>query len=190
VPNPNLTIRSFFIAVQGAVRLALLGVLATCTALIPSVDDRCLHVGLDRVSFDWFVATCWVYQLVTLVSTAVLFAFSSLGMMTTEHRHKYAPSPAPRPLWSSTACTSSRPAYSDEKANRNVRDFGWEIAHEAADFPRHDCGPYSHVHVRRESLGFVARSRAIFCHAVPNLSIANRNFIIGCTAGDAVDAGS
>jgi hypothetical protein len=28
-----------------------------------------------------------------------------------------------------------------------------------ADFPLHECSPYSHVHVRRESLGFVPRSR-------------------------------
>jgi hypothetical protein len=39
-----------------------------------------------------------------------------------------------------------------------------------ADFPRQDCGPYSHVHVRHESLGFVHRSRAIFCpRAKPQL---------------------
>jgi hypothetical protein len=29
------------------------------------------------------------------------------------------------------------------------------------DFAGHYCSPYSHVHVRRESLGFVHRSRAI-----------------------------
>jgi hypothetical protein len=28
-----------------------------------------------------------------------------------------------------------------------------------ADSPRHDCSPYSHVHARRERLGFVHRSR-------------------------------
>jgi hypothetical protein len=33
----------------------------------------------------------------------------------------------------------------------------------SADFPLHDCSPYSHVHVRRESLGFVHRSRTSFC---------------------------
>jgi hypothetical protein len=32
-----------------------------------------------------------------------------------------------------------------------------------ADFPLHDYSACSHVHVRRESLGFVHRSRAIFC---------------------------
>jgi hypothetical protein len=36
-----------------------------------------------------------------------------------------------------------------------------------ADFPLHDCSPYSHVHVRREGLGFVHRSRAISCRSVP-----------------------
>jgi hypothetical protein len=54
--------------------------------------------------------------------------------------------------------------YSGGKvANRNV----WEIAH-AADFPLHDCSPYSPVHVRRESSGFVHRSRTRFCRPVPN----------------------
>jgi hypothetical protein len=47
-----------------------------------------------------------------------------------------------------------------------------------ADFPRHDVSPYSHVHARRESLGFVHRSRAIFCRPVPNLSVTIRNFCI------------
>jgi hypothetical protein len=33
-----------------------------------------------------------------------------------------------------------------------------------ADFPPHDCSPYSPVHVQ-QSLGFVPRSRAIICRA-------------------------
>jgi hypothetical protein len=37
-----------------------------------------------------------------------------------------------------------------------------------ADFPPRDCSPYSHVHVRRERLGFVHRSRTILCRPVPN----------------------
>jgi hypothetical protein len=54
----------------------------------------------------------------------------------------------------------------------NVRGFGWGIAHAGrfatpADFPLHDGSPYSHVHVRSDSLGFVHRSRAIFCRPVP-----------------------
>jgi hypothetical protein len=67
-----------------------------------------------------------------------------------------------------------RDACSDgEVANRNGRDFGWEMSSRGrfatpADFPRRDCSPYSHVHVRRESLGFVHRPRAIFCRPVPN----------------------
>jgi hypothetical protein len=61
--------------------------------------------------------------------------------------------------------------------------FGWEIAHAAvsaghADFPRRDCIPYPHVHVRRERLGFVARSRTSFCRPVPNLSVTIRNLCI------------
>jgi hypothetical protein len=61
----------------------------------------------------------------------------------------------------------------EKVANRNVRDFGWEMSSRGrfatpADFSLHDCSPYSHVHVRRESLGFVHRSRPIFCQPVPN----------------------
>jgi hypothetical protein len=55
--------------------------------------------------------------------------------------------------------------------------FG-EIAHAAvsrthADFPLHDCSPYSHVHVRRESLAFVHRSRTISAPSVAGL-------VLGC----------
>jgi hypothetical protein len=45
-----------------------------------------------------------------------------------------------------------------------------------ADFPLEDCSAYSHVHARRESLGFVPRSRSIFCRPAPNPAI--RNFCI------------
>jgi hypothetical protein len=37
-----------------------------------------------------------------------------------------------------------------------------------ADFPQHDGTPYRGLHVRRERLGFVPRSRAIFCRSAPN----------------------
>jgi hypothetical protein len=47
-----------------------------------------------------------------------------------------------------------------------------------ADFPFQDCSPYSHVHVRRECLGFVPRSRANGCRPVPNLSVTIRNFCV------------
>jgi hypothetical protein len=50
---------------------------------------------------------------------------------------------------------------------------------DARRFPSTRFSPYSHVHVRRERLGFVYHSRAIFCRAVPNLSVTIRNF---CTA--------
>ena len=36
-----------------------------------------------------------------------------------------------------------------------------------ADSPLQDCGLYSHVHVRRGSLGLVHRSRAVFCRPLP-----------------------
>ena len=45
----------------------------------------------------------------------------------------------------------------------------------ARRFPSQDCSPYSYVHVRRVSLGFVHRSRTIFCRAVPNLTRPTRN---------------
>ena len=61
-----------------------------------------------------------------------------------------------------------------EVANRTVGvSLGWEVAHEAVlrrppNFPRHDCSPYSYVHVRRESLEYVHHSRAVLCRPVPN----------------------
>jgi hypothetical protein len=63
------------------------------------------------------------------------------------------------------------PAYSDAKVANRTSDFGWEMSSRGrfaapADFPLHNCSPNSHVHVRRESLGFVHRSRAIFCRPV------------------------
>jgi hypothetical protein len=45
-----------------------------------------------------------------------------------------------------------------------------------ADSPRHDCSPCSHLHVRRGSLGFVRRSRAIFCRPVPIPDVTIRSF--------------
>ena len=77
--------------------------------------------------------------------------------------------------------------YTDAKiANRNVRDFGCEMSSRGrfatpTDFPLHDCSPYSHVHVRRESLEFVHRCMSILCRPVPNLSVTIRNlFIAAC----------
>jgi hypothetical protein len=42
-----------------------------------------------------------------------------------------------------------------------------------ADFPPHDCSPYSHVHVRRESLGFVSLVQGPFPVA-PCQTLASR----------------
>jgi hypothetical protein len=62
---------------------------------------------------------------------------------------------------------------------RAIRDFGWEIAHAAAT-RRPPIPPYTSVarieglHVQRWGLGFVHRSRTIFCRAAPNLSVAIR----------------
>jgi hypothetical protein len=62
---------------------------------------------------------------------------------------------------------------SDQKvANRNGRDF--RVGYRSrgryatpADSPQHECTPYRELHARCERLGFVPRSRAIFCRAVP-----------------------
>jgi hypothetical protein len=51
-----------------------------------------------------------------------------------------------------------------------------------ADFPLHECGPYSHIHVRRDSLGVVHRSWTVFCRPVPNASITIRNLFVAVQA--------
>ena len=53
---------------------------------------------------------------------------------------------------------------------------------DSADFPLDEFSPYSHVHVRRECLGFVHRSKAI-CRPVPNLSATIRNCLIAVCMG-------
>jgi hypothetical protein len=74
-----------------------------------------------------------------------------------------------------TWCGATR--YSDDKMKRiDDRDFGWEVAHGAvfatpADSPLHDGSSYRGLRVRRRGLGFVHRSRAILCRAVPNPSV-------------------
>jgi hypothetical protein len=47
-----------------------------------------------------------------------------------------------------------------------------------ADLPRQDCSAYRGLHVRRESLGCVARSRTILFRPVPNRSVTIRKFFI------------
>jgi hypothetical protein len=51
-----------------------------------------------------------------------------------------------------------------------------------ADFPRHGRSPCRWLHVHRESLRFVHRSRGIFCRLVPNPSVTIRNFCIASIA--------
>ena len=49
-----------------------------------------------------------------------------------------------------------QPQLVEKVANRNVMDFGYRSRRRfatPADSPRHDCTPYSHVHVHREILG-------------------------------------
>ena len=63
-------------------------------------------------------------------------------------------------------------------------DFGWEIAHAAVcRVPRQDCSPYRGLHVRRESLGCVPRSRAIFCRPASNLSVRFAFFFASLLVG-------
>ena len=81
--------------------------------------------------------------------------------------------------------TESPLAYSDEKvANRNVRDSGDELTPpfrlSPADFPLQYCSPYRGLHVRRESLGFVHRVRAMFWRPVPNPIRSIRIFLHRC----------
>jgi hypothetical protein len=47
-----------------------------------------------------------------------------------------------------------------------------------ADFPLHDCSPYRGLHVRREWVGVVHRSRTIFCRLVPNPKRPIRNLSV------------
>jgi hypothetical protein len=70
--------------------------------------------------------------------------------------------------------------------NRNVRDFGWEIAHEAVSrrppislstiVARTGRG----LQIRRERLGFVHRSSTISCRPVPSPDVTIRT---SCIAG-------
>ena len=68
-------------------------------------------------------------------------------------------------------------------ANRNVRDFGWEVSSRGrfatpTDFSLHDCSPYRALHVRRESAGFVHRFKGRFLspHAKPDCVPTPRRF--------------
>jgi hypothetical protein len=84
------------------------------------------------------------------------------------HEDRTAPPRGERPARPHTRRTAVK-----QFANRNEWDFGWKMNSRGrfatpADSPRHDCSPYSHVHVRRESLGFLHRSGTSFCRPVPN----------------------
>jgi hypothetical protein len=82
----------------------------------------------------------------------------------------------------STAVDRPPPDTDQKVANRNGR--GFRVGARScgrfapADLPRHDCSSYSHVIVRRESVGVIPRSRTIFCRAVPNLNVTIRDFCI------------
>jgi hypothetical protein len=86
------------------------------------------------------------------------------------------------------ALRADRPRAAMKKvANRNVSDFGWKFRSRRrfttpADSPLHDGSPYSHVHARRESLGFVHHSRSVFCRPVPNPSVTIHNLCIALCA--------
>jgi hypothetical protein len=82
-------------------------------------------------------------------------------------------------------CVSGElPCDTAKQKLRIVRGFGWEDRSRGryatpADFPLHDGTPYRGQRVRRWGLGFVHRSRTIFCRAVPNRRI--RSFFHRCT---------
>jgi hypothetical protein len=66
--------------------------------------------------------------------------------------------------------------------------FRWEMSSRGrfatpADFPRHECSPYSHVHVRRERLGFVHRSGADFPVAPCQTPMHDSQLVHRCTTG-------
>jgi hypothetical protein len=95
------------------------------------------------------------------------------------------PQPAPNAFTTVVRAQQRRPAlYSDARvASRNGRGFGWEIAHAAVSrrpprFPSPGWYPVLTCTTRRRSLGFVHRSRTLFCRPVPSLSVTVRN---GCT---------
>ena len=73
------------------------------------------------------------------------------------------------------------PVSDETVASRNDGDFGWE----SLIYPLHYCSSYSRVHVRRERLGFVHRSRAIFCRPAPNLNVTIRTFSPLCGSSPA-----
>jgi hypothetical protein len=91
--------------------------------------------------------------------------------------------------------TSPARSLCDEKvANRNVRDFGWEIAHgpyaTPADFPPHDGTPYRELRARRRGLGFVHHSRTVPNPKVTIFKLCTavwQGLVDACIAGDVVE---
>jgi hypothetical protein len=69
-------------------------------------------------------------------------------------------------------------------ANRDFRDFGWEVAHAAVTRRPPNSLDTMVVRirtegcVRRRGLGFVHRSRAMLCRAVPNPNVTIRTSCI------------
>jgi hypothetical protein len=62
-------------------------------------------------------------------------------------------------------------------ANRNVRDFGWEIAHEAVSLDMVLARAEGYTHATKVwDLSIVPK--AIFCRPVPNLSVAIRDVCV------------
>ena len=99
--------------------------------------------------------------------------------------HTQRAAPAPHPTAHATARRGLW-QYSDAKvANRNgrCRDRPRGRFATPADFPIDACSPCSHVHVRRERLGFVPRFEEPFCSSlVPNPTVTIRNCCAAVTA--------
>jgi hypothetical protein len=92
-------------------------------------------------------------------------------------------------------CDNARCIEMQKVANRNFRDFGWEIALTPADFPLHGSSPYRGLHVRRWGLGFVHRSRAILSPRAKPLRCATflslyAVLMVGCAGGAALARGA
>ena len=112
---------------------------------------------------------------------SVIFSVLPAGKSLPSHKVRCLPCPSTTGY--SASMVRGRCTAMKKVANRNVRDFGWEIRSRRrfttpADSPLHDGSAYSHVHARRESLSVVHHSRSLLCRPVPNLDLTIHNFCI------------
>jgi hypothetical protein len=80
-------------------------------------------------------------------------------------------------LYLHTYAPPSLSANLGDNTLRMRQDSGWEIRFATpAYFPHQTCSPYRGLHVRRESVGFVPRSRTIFCRPARTLMLRFATF--------------